>query len=145
MNTKTRPNTRRSVLVAALAVVPALLTMKSKAVAAPAPELVRFHLALSKTEPAANDTLASPKAIKLWFTETVKVAETGVQITGPDKKLVPTAAITIAAAAKSPAVAEIKGTLKAGVYTVAWKTMADDGHPTKGTFVFTVGVKKAAH
>ena len=138
-------NTRRSLLVAALAVVPALLMMKSNAVAAPAAELVRFHLALSKSEPAANDTLASPKAIKLWFTETVKVTETGVQITGPDKKLVPTAAITIAVAAKSPAVAEIKETLKPGAYTVDWKTMADDGHPTKGTFVFTVGAKKAAH
>jgi len=137
-------NTRRALLGAVLAVVPALLVMKNNAVASPAPALLRFHLALSKSEPAANDTLASPKAIKLWFTETVKVAETGVQITGPDKKVVPTAAITIAAVAKSPAVAEIKETLKLGAYTVAWKTMADDGHPTKGTFVFTVGVKKAA-
>ena len=136
--------TRRALLVAALAVVPGLLVLKDNAVAAPAPTFVRFHLALSKSEPAANDTLASPKAIKLWFTETVKGAETGVQITGPDKKLVPTAAITIAAAAKSPAVAEIKEILKPGAYSVAWKTMSDDGHPTKGTFVFTVGVKKAA-
>ena len=136
--------TRRALLVAALAVVPGLLVMHDNAVAAPAATLVRFHLALSKSEPAANDTLASPNAIKLWFTEIVKAAETGVQITGPDKKLVPTAAITIAAAAKSPAVAGIKQTLKPGVYSVAWKTMADDGHPTRGTFVFTVGAKKDA-
>ena len=135
---------RRVVFTAALAVVPALLVMQNSAVASPAPELVRFHLALSKSEPAANDTVASPKEIKLYFTESVKAAVTGVQITGPDKKLVPLGEITIAAAAKSPAVAVIKQALKAGSYTVEWKTMADDGHPNKGTFVFTVGVKKAA-
>ena len=137
-------NSRRALLVVALAVVPALLVLQDNAIAAPAPALVRFHLALSKSEPAANDTLASPKAIRLWFTETVKVAQTGIQVTGPDKKLVPTTAITIAADAKSPAVAEIMQMLKAGVYTVDWKTMADDGHPSKGTFRFTVGAKKAA-
>lgn len=137
-------NTRRAIFAAALALVPAMLAVKNSAMAAPLPELVRFHLALSKSEPAANDTVASPKAIKLYFTETVKAAVTGVQITGPDKKIVPTGDITIAAAAKSPAVAEIKQALKPGAYTVDWKTMADDGHPNKGTFMFTVGTKKAA-
>ena len=136
--------TRRVIFAAVLAIVPALLVLKNSAEAAPAPELLRFHLALSKSEPAANDTVASPKEVRLYFTESVKAAVTGVQIIGPDKKIVPTGEITIAAAAKSPAVAVIKETLQAGTYTVDWKTMADDGHPNKGTFVFTVGAKKAA-
>lgn len=135
--------TRRVALVAALAVAPVLLVAKNSAVAAPAPTVARFHLALSKSEPLANDTVAAPTAIKLWFTEEVTVAATGIQVTGADKKVVPTGALTIAKTAKAPAVVEFKEALKPGVYTVDWKTMADDGHPTKGTFAFTVGVKKA--
>ncbi|MEP6833523.1 MAG: copper resistance protein CopC [Gemmatimonas sp.] len=136
--------TRRAAFAVALTVLPALFVVRNTAAAAPLPTVARFHLALSKSEPAANDTTASPKAIKLWFTETVTVAATRVQVTGPDKKIVATGPITIAAAAKSPAVAEIKETLKPGAYAVEWKTLADDGHPSKGTFVFTVGMKKAA-
>lgn len=136
-------NIARILVAAAIVAVPAVLVTKTNAVAAPAPEMVRFHLALSKSEPAKNDTVASPKAIKLWFSQTVKATGTGVQITAPDKHVVATGAITIGTEAKAPAVAEIKETLKPGTYTVEWKTLAEDGHPNKGTFAFTVGTKHA--
>jgi copper resistance protein C len=137
--------TSRLLTVAALVAAPTLVAVQPVAFATPAPTVMRFHLALSKTQPAANDTVAeSPKTIKLWFTESVQLSATGVKITGAAKHEVPLSAITIAAAAKSPAVAEIKETLKPGKYTVDWKTMSADGHPNKGTFVFTVG-KKVAH
>jgi hypothetical protein len=131
-------------VVAALAAAPALLAFSGNAAAAPIIDVARFHLALSKSEPAANDTVAAPKTLKLWFTESVQLAATAVQITGPAKKPVTTGAISIAAVAKAPAVVEIVDALKPGTYTVDWKTMAADGHPNKGTFTFTVGTK-AAH
>jgi copper resistance protein C len=128
----------------ALAAAMALVAVQQVASATPAPTVARFHLALSKAEPAVNDTVAaSPKHIKLWFTQEVKAAVTAVQIMGADKHVVPTGPLTIDAAPKSPAVAEIKETLKPGKYTVEWKTLAADGHPNKGTFAFTVGAKAA--
>jgi len=130
---------------AALTAAVALATVQQAASATPAPSVGRFHLALSKAEPAVNGTVAaSPKHIKLWFTQEVKAAVTAVQIKGAANHVVPTGPITMDAAPKSPAVAEIKETLKPGKYTVEWKTLAADGHPNKGTFVFTVGAK-AAH
>lgn len=135
---------RRFVAVAALLTAPALVVDHTSATAAPVPTVARFHLGLSKTEPAANDTVAtSPKVIKLWFTQEVKASVTSLRIVGAAEHVVPTGAIAIDAAPKSPAVAEIKETLKPGKYTVEWKTLAADGHPNKGTFAFRVG-KKAA-
>lgn len=138
-----KTSSRRAIIAVVLAAVPAVFVVQNTAIASPAPTIARFHLALSKSAPAANDTAAAPKSIQLWFTEPVKVSATGVQLTGPDKKVVPTGPVTIAAAAKSPAVAEISETLRPGTYTVEWRTMAEDGHPNKGAFVFTVGTKAA--
>lgn len=135
---------RRLLLATALLAVPATFALRQSASAAPLPTVARFHLALSKAEPAINDTVAtSPKAIKLYFTETVQASATGIKITGPDAHDVALGAVTIDAAAKSPAVAEVKETLKPGKYTVDWKTLAADGHPNKGTFAFTIGTKAA--
>lgn len=134
---------RRALFAAALATVPALLAMRNNAVAAPAPTVARFHLALSKSEPAANDTVAAPTAIKLWFTESVTMASTAVQVSNSAKKIVSTGALSIAQAPKAPVVVGLVTGLKPGKYTVDWKTMADDGHPTKGTFDFTIGAKAA--
>lgn len=130
--------------VAALLTATALLVARTSATAAPAPTVARFHLALSKTEPAVNDTVASsPKVIKLWFTQEVKASVTSLRVVGPAKQVVPTGAITIDTAPKSPAIAEIQEPLKPGKYSVEWKTLAADGHPNKGSFAFTIG-KKAA-
>ena len=134
--------TPRTLFVAALLAVPALLVVKQGDAATPTPEVARFHLALSKAEPAADRSVAvSPKTIKLWFTETVKASVTRVKITGAGKHDVELSPITIADEAKAPAIAEIKEVLKPGIYTVEWKTMSADGHPSTGTFVFTVAAK----
>lgn len=134
---------RRALLAAALVTAPALLAMRNSAIAAPAPTVARFHLALSKSEPAAHDTVAAPKELKLWFTEAVTMASTAVQVTDAAKKVVSTGALSIAQTPKAPVVVALTAGLKPGKYTVDWKTMADDGHPTKGTFDFTVGTKAA--
>lgn len=136
--------TRRFIVGAALAAVPALLITHESVGAATTVAVARFHLALSKAEPAVNGTVAaSPKVIKLWFTETVQVAATGIQILGAGDHMVALGTVTLAAAPKSPAIAEIKEALKPGKYTVNWKTLAADGHPNKGTFMFTISGKAA--
>lgn len=135
---------RRFIVGAALAAVPALLVTRESVGAATTVAVARFHLALSKAEPAVNETVAtSPKVIKLWFTETVQIAATGIQILGAGDHMVALGTVTVDAAPKSPAVAEIREALKAGKYTVNWKTLAADGHPSKGTFTFMIGGKAA--
>lgn len=135
----------RRAIAAALIAAPALFVAQTSATAACVSTVVRFHLALSRSEPAKDSSVGlSPKVIKLWFTETVRASVTRVKITGAGKHDVALGVITIDTAAKSPAVAEIKETLKPGTYVVDWKTMSADGHPSTGTFAFTVG-KKAAH
>ena len=85
---------------------------RHEATAATPPSSARFHLALSKSEPAANDSVSTnPKTIKLWFTETVQAAATSVRAIGPDARAVTPGVVTVAAAAKSPAVATVNQTL----------------------------------
>jgi methionine-rich copper-binding protein CopC len=98
-----------------------------------------FHVTLVKSDPKLNDTLsASPKAISLWFSESIQAGATAVRLTNADGKVMPTGKITVAPAAKSPAVAVLTNALKPGRYALAWHTMAEDGHPAKGEFSFVV-------
>ncbi|MBC8088054.1 MAG: copper resistance protein CopC [Phycisphaerae bacterium] len=139
-----KSSSRRAITAAALITASALLLANTSATAAPAPALARFHLALSRSEPPKDRTVGvSPKVVKLWFTETVRASATRVKITGAGKHDVALSGITIDTVAKSPAVAEIKEALKPGSYVVDWKTMSADGHPSTGTFVFTVSAKAA--
>jgi methionine-rich copper-binding protein CopC len=104
--------------------------------------VARFHLALTKAEPKANDTVAtSPTAIKLYFTESVKASATTVRVTGADAKIVAIGPVTVDTAAKAPAVVAVKQALAPGKYTVAWKVIGADGHPAEGTFAFTFRAK----
>ena len=108
--------------------------------AARAPEShARFHVSLIKAEPKQNDTLsASPKAIKLWFSESIQAGATALRLTGANGATIQLGKVSVAPAAKSPAVAAIPKELAPGRYTLAWRTMADDGHPAKGTMSFVV-------
>ncbi|HEX3867588.1 MAG TPA: copper resistance CopC family protein [Gemmatimonadaceae bacterium] len=128
------------VLLGALAAVVLSVTLAPPvASAARVPGARRFHVALIKSEPALNDTLAaSPASIKLWFSESVQAAVTGMRLTGPGNRAIAVGDVHVAAAPKSPAVAMISRKLTSGAYTVAWKTMAEDGHPASGTFTFVV-------
>jgi methionine-rich copper-binding protein CopC len=112
------------------------------AIAMPAiamPAIAMRHAELLKAEPGKNDTVAtSPKFIKLWFSESVQLAVTTIRVTGPANHAVPLGAVIMAPAAKSPVEYPVSETLKPGKYTVAWKAMATDGHPSSGTFTFVV-------
>jgi len=98
-----------------------------------------MHVTLVKSEPKMNDTLAaSPKAVRLWFSEAVQTGATAVRLTGADGKPLATGKVAASSDSKSAAQATIEETLKPGRYTVDWRTMASDGHPAKGTLTFVV-------
>jgi methionine-rich copper-binding protein CopC len=121
-----------------------LLSAASTAFVRPAPSgstaPFRRHTHLVKSEPAADDTLAtSPRAIRLWFSEQVELPVTTVKL-----GIASGANVSLAALARpdtgqsAPVTAMLTAPLKPGAYVVTWSTAAKDGHPASGTFNFVV-------
>jgi len=100
-----------------------------------------FHLHLLKSSPPANATVSvAPDSIRLSFSQTPELKVTTVTVTGPGSTSVPLA--PLASADSATVVAAVKQKMAPGAYTVAWRTMARDGHMARGTFGFTVGPVK---
>lgn len=108
------------------------------AVATGAPAAAR-HLKLLKSEPAANATLpVPPTTVKLWFSQRPELAVTRVTIrgaTGAERVLAP---LSRGEAGDAPITGEVGIALPPGAYTIAWRTMAKDGHVLSGTVPFRV-------
>jgi copper resistance protein C len=97
-----------------------------------------FHLHLLKSAPAANATVTTaPDSIQLWFSQTPELGVTTVKVSGPGNGTV--ALAPLARRDTSAVVAAVKGAMKAGAYTVTWRTMAKDGHIARGSYAFKVG------
>ncbi|MEP6763983.1 MAG: copper resistance CopC family protein [Gemmatimonadaceae bacterium] len=130
----------RVALAVAIAAVTILGTSQETAAAATAPNVVRRHMALTKSEPKSDDSVStSPKAIKLWFSEKVQAAAVTIKLTDSRHAIIALGKVTVAAGVQNaPAVATIASTLAKGQYDVEWKAMASDGHPASGKFLFQV-------
>ena len=103
------------------------------------PATLWAHAHLVKSTPAANAQLTTPPdAIHLWFSEAPELAFTRIALIGPAGDTVPLRAATKDPKDRMEISVAIPTTLAAGKYTVSWRTAADDGHPTHGTFAFTV-------
>ncbi|MEO7103649.1 MAG: copper resistance protein CopC [Gemmatimonadaceae bacterium] len=104
------------------------------------PRAAFAHARLVKSAPAAGAAInLSPKLIQLWFSEAPEARLTVISVTSADGRIIrleQTAAVPDTAVSVRSI---IDGVLAPGVYTVAWRTVAaDDGHPSKGSFSFTV-------
>jgi len=97
------------------------------------------HLHLLRSEPSANDTVATaPAAIKLWFSERPEVAVTTVKLATASGTAVQLAPLAVDSGAHAPLVAAVRGQIAKGAYTVTWRSTAMDGHPSSGSFNFVV-------
>jgi|GEM_PF-2085228 methionine-rich copper-binding protein CopC len=143
-------NSRSSVAVfpvrqrSALIAVAAFLTAGAAAAAAPpvrAPEtrVTARHLRLERSEPAANDTVASaPAAVRLWFSEQPELAVTTIRLSAAAGGAVALAPLTRDTGATAPVVAPLRAHPAAGTYTVWWRSTARDGHVSTGQFQFVI-------
>lgn len=126
-----RERVRRTVTLVLLAVVPTLAGASM------------MHMKLSRSEPAANQTLpASPTEVKLWFTQRPELTVTSVKLrSGAGASAVERALAPLARAVadSAPIVAPVGAALAPGHYEVAWRTMARDGHVLNGVIPFDVG------
>ncbi len=112
-------------LAGALLVSPFLLTAPASA-----------HDAFSGSTPSADSTVTTaPTSVTLHFEEPPLAAGLAVAVTAPDTTPVTSGK---AALAGTDVVAPLAPLTVSGLYTVAWRVVADDGHPVTGTFTFTV-------
>lgn len=95
------------------------------------------HAGLEGAVPADGATVTAPDALVLTFTEAVSASMSGVVVKAADGSKV---AIGDATLSDDKATLTIPLTAKpaAGVYTVEWHALSDDGHKTHGKFTFTV-------
>jgi methionine-rich copper-binding protein CopC len=92
------------------------------------------HAHVVTSSPAANATVASPKAIHLQYNETLAAKFSGASLMTTAGKPV---AVTVKSAGKAID-ATPRAALAPGRYMVMWHAVADDGHKSKGQYNFTV-------
>lgn len=99
-----------------------------------------FHTHLKRSAPSDGATLgAPPKALELWFTEKPELAATSITLSTAGGASVSLAPLALSDGTDTAAVvATVRGTLAPGSYLIRWRTMARDGHPARGTLMFTL-------
>ncbi|MFN0181801.1 MAG: copper resistance protein CopC [Gemmatimonadales bacterium] len=102
--------------------------------AAPA---LAIHNHLTKSIPEADQAVAAPKSIRLWFAEKVEPKFSSITLMRADSSKIE---IPKAVATDDPKsiVADVPVALAPGKYLIRWRTAGDDGHAVRGTFAFTV-------
>jgi methionine-rich copper-binding protein CopC len=103
-----------------------------------------YHAAFKSAIPAPNATVVSPVKISITFTEAVMAPPISTfSLLNADST--EAMKLTVAATPRDQATIEatLAKALAPGKYIVRWKNgAADDGHPTKGAFAFTVAAPK---
>ena len=97
------------------------------------------HAQLQKAVPGVGAVVtASPKEIRLNFSERVEPRFSGVTLQGADGQTVETGAASVDAADHETLIVPIKAQLAPGSYKVSWHVVSVDTHKTQGSFSFTV-------
>lgn len=94
------------------------------------------HATLVRAEPGANASVGAPQTIVLHFNEALEARVSSFKVTDIDGKEV--MVMTAPAPDNKSLAAKPHSALTAGLYTVSWTAVGDDGHPMKGTYSFTV-------
>ncbi|MGH7651478.1 MAG: CopD family protein [Gemmatimonadaceae bacterium] len=97
------------------------------------------HARLVRSDPAAGSIVAaSPQLIRLWYSERPEVSLTFVTLTDATGRKFTLGPVQGGTANGLELSIPVVDALPAGKYTVAWRTVAADGHPSQGTFSFAV-------
>lgn len=97
-----------------------------------------YHFQLSKSLPEAGSAVSSPAAIDLWFSQVPQEKATSIRLIGPDEEAIETGSVVQDREDGKHQSVSIDEALEAGEYTVAWRSMAADGHVVRGDFTFSV-------
>lgn len=100
------------------------------------------HEGLQRSVPAKDAVLgAAPVALRLTFTSPPNLRFTRVALLDPDSGAVALSELRLDST--RIVVADIRGPLRAGRYTVVWQVVGADGHPVRGQFTFSIAAGAA--
>jgi methionine-rich copper-binding protein CopC len=104
------------------------------------PAAARFHAHLVRAEPAVNDTItATPKAVRLWFSEPVELGLCRVKIVRVGGDTVKTSVLHHEGSVATTAALDLASPPTApGTYVVTYHVVSRDGHPTTGSYSFVL-------
>ncbi|WP_432057428.1 copper resistance protein CopC [Streptomyces sp. bgisy022] len=98
------------------------------------------HAALRGSDPQDGSVAkTAPEQVTLTFTESVGLMDDSVRIYGPDNRRVHVEEPRHAEGASDTAVVELPDDLAEGTYTIAWRVISADSHPSSGAFTFSIG------
>jgi copper transport protein len=104
------------------------------------PAIVFAHAHLLRSTPSPGARLDAPPAIvRLVFSEAPMVAVSRIVLIAPNSDTVRLSVARVDPADHHAILADVPASIDSGKYTVHWSTAASDGHPSKGTFSFTIG------
>ena len=124
----------RTLLLSGLAV----LLLVVLPAAAPAPR----HFELDRSMPGADGTVPSLSAVVLWFTQEPQDDATSIRVLDASGEPVPSEALVQDPVDPKVFVLPIPRGLEPGAYSVAWRSMAADGHVVRDEFSFTVAAAR---
>lgn len=102
------------------------------------------HAKLVRSEPAKGASIAQPLSqVRLWFSETPSIALSTVSIIAPSGDTVRLTRLRLDAEDKRLLLANVPKLLSPGVYRIAWRIVAGDGHPKYGSIDFSIVDAKA--
>jgi methionine-rich copper-binding protein CopC len=120
----------RKIIAAALAANMALI------VAGPA---ARSHAFLDHASPPVGSAVAAaPTVITLWFTQELEPAFSSVIVTNEAGQRVDLGNVQVPQGAPAELQVGLRP-LPPGAYTVRWRVVSVDTHPTEGSFEFSIG------
>jgi len=97
------------------------------------------HAFLDRATPSVGGTVSgSPREVRLYFTQGVVAAFSGVQIVSEAGTAVPTGRMAVDPSNQTVVTVRLGRALPPGTYTVSWHVVSVDTHPTQGSFRFTV-------
>lgn len=95
------------------------------------------HPRLKAAGPAPGSTVtASPKAIRIEFTEGVELAFSSIELKNGAGQAQPVGAPALNPKDKAQLIVPVNGELAPGKYTVSWHAVGDDTHKQEGSFDF---------
>ena len=99
---------------------------------------------LASSNPASDAHVMAPLTeIRLTFTGKIDVSKASLELVASDSSKVAVDALREVTDSNRVAVAQVKGALRNGTYTVQWKAVAADGAAGSGSFGFMyMGAKK---
>jgi copper resistance protein C len=97
------------------------------------------HAFLDHASPAVGDKVAtSPSAVTLWFTQDLEPAFSTVVVTNQSGQRIDLGNVRVPPGHPAELQVGLK-LLPPGTYTVRWRVVSVDTHPTEGSFTFEVG------